>query len=208
MAQRHPPGPAMTLGNMRELGVRGSIACEGRTMTKTPKIDHMAPMTRPQGATVPAVERHPITRTPYTDRSARSGEYLIHQARLHPIIFAPAIFLAVAGVLIVGASAGLGLILIALAILKFLAKVVEQSTTEIAVTSERIVYKIGLIRRATSEMNIRKVESVLISQSVLGRMFGYGTLVVRGTGQGIEPLRKVASPLALRRSILEASGHE
>ena len=90
----------------------------------------------------------------------------------------------------------------------FLAKVVEQSTTEIAVTSERIVYKIGLIRRATSEMNIHKVESVLISQSVLGRMFGYGTLVVRGTGQGIEPLRKVASPLALRRSILEASGHE
>ena len=57
---KNPPGPPMkTLGKRASYVVRGTIAGGGRTMTKTPKIDYMAPMTRPQGAAVPAVEGHP-----------------------------------------------------------------------------------------------------------------------------------------------------
>jgi uncharacterized membrane protein YdbT with pleckstrin-like domain len=85
------------------------------------------------------------------------------------------------------------------------ARAIKRWTTEIAVTSERVVYKTGLIRRDTIEMGVRKVESVLVHQSSFGRMFGFGTVIIRGTGQGIEPLHNIAEPLALRRSILEAA---
>ena len=47
-----------------------------------------------------------------------------------------------------------------------------------------------------------KIETVDVTQSVWGRIFGYGTVVIRGTGGGIEPLRGVAAPIALRNAIL------
>jgi uncharacterized membrane protein YdbT with pleckstrin-like domain len=74
-------------------------------------------------------------------------------------------------------------------------------TTEIAVTDRRIIYKRGLIRRHTIEMNMDKVESVDVDQSVLGRIFDYGDVLVRGTGVGFEPLQMIAAPIALRNAV-------
>jgi uncharacterized membrane protein YdbT with pleckstrin-like domain len=51
-------------------------------------------------------------------------------------------------------------------------------------------------------MNMDKVESVDVDQSLLGRLFDYGTIHVLGTGQGIEHLRRIAEPLALRNAII------
>ena len=77
--------------------------------------------------------------------------------------------------------------------------------TEIAVTNRRIIYKKGLIRRQTNEMNMDKVESVQIDQSVLGRMLDYGDVTILGTGEGFETLRTIASPIELRNSITGAT---
>jgi uncharacterized membrane protein YdbT with pleckstrin-like domain len=55
--------------------------------------------------------------------------------------------------------------------------------------------------RNTAEMNMDKVESVKVDQSVLGRMLDYGTVTVVGTGQGLEPIKDVASPIAFRNAI-------
>jgi len=73
--------------------------------------------------------------------------------------------------------------------------------TEIAVTNHRIIYKTGIIRRMTKEMNMDKVESVEIDQSVLGRLLDYGNVMIVGTGEGIEKLVKTAQPIELRNSI-------
>jgi uncharacterized membrane protein YdbT with pleckstrin-like domain len=73
--------------------------------------------------------------------------------------------------------------------------------TEIAVTNRRVIYKKGLIRRQTNEMNMDKVESVQINQSILGRLLDYGDVTILGTGEGFETLRTVASPIELRNSI-------
>ena len=61
-------------------------------------------------------------------------------------------------------------------------------TTEIDVTDRRIVYKRGLIWRLAVEMNMDKVESVDVDQSVLDRLFDYGDITIRGIGTGPEPL--------------------
>ena len=54
---------------------------------------------------------------------------------------------------------------------------------------------------ASAQVLAPKVETVDVDQSVLGRLLGFGTIHVHGTGQGIENLRRVASPLRLRDAI-------
>lgn len=76
-----------------------------------------------------------------------------------------------------------------------------QTSTEIVVTSHRVLVKFGLISRRTMEMNMGKVESVDVRQGIVGRLFGYGVVVVRGTGSSIEPIKFVADPIGLRNAI-------
>jgi uncharacterized membrane protein YdbT with pleckstrin-like domain len=77
----------------------------------------------------------------------------------------------------------------------------KQWTTEIAVTDRRVIYKTGLVSRRTVEMNMDKVESVDVTQDIFGRIFNYGTVLIRGTGASLEPLSTIATPLALRNAI-------
>ena len=80
--------------------------------------------------------------------------------------------------------------------------------TEIAVTNRRVIYKKGLIRRQTNEMNMDKVESVKIDQSILGRVLDYGNVNILGTGEGFETLRTIPSPIELRNSIITGTTHK
>ncbi len=73
--------------------------------------------------------------------------------------------------------------------------------TEISVTTHRVIYKTGFVRRHTVEMNMDKVETVDVDQSLLGRLLGFGTIRVRGTGQSIESLRRISHPIQLRNAI-------
>jgi len=77
----------------------------------------------------------------------------------------------------------------------------QQWITEIAVTDRRVIVKTGLIRRHTAEMNMDKVESVTVYQSILGRLLNYGSVHVRGTGEGLGHLDYIKSPIELRNTI-------
>jgi uncharacterized membrane protein YdbT with pleckstrin-like domain len=74
-------------------------------------------------------------------------------------------------------------------------------TTEIAVTDRRIIFKRGFVRRYTIEMHLDKVESVDVDQSILGRIFNYGDIIIRGVGVGIEPLHNIDSPVEFRNHV-------
>ena len=78
----------------------------------------------------------------------------------------------------------------------------KQWITEIAVTTKRVIFKHGFIRRITSEMNMDKIESVVVTQSITGRVLDYGSIRILGTGEGMEHLYKVAAPVALRNCIV------
>ncbi len=73
--------------------------------------------------------------------------------------------------------------------------------TEILVTNRRVLYKSGIVSRHTAEMNISKIETVDIVQGIGGRLLNYGTLLIHGTGETLEPLRQVVAPLTLRNAI-------
>ena len=146
----------------------------------------------------------------YVDSVLQPNETVMHRGSLHWIVHARGIFVLViaaavfllpvaeSGRMAVHWAAGLLALVGALLVAK---SWFDQAITEIAVTNHRVIYKRGLVQRHTAEMNIDKVESVLVDQSVLGRILGYGTLDMRGTGGGIEGLKTIADPLAFRSAI-------
>jgi len=73
--------------------------------------------------------------------------------------------------------------------------------TEIVVTDRRVIYARGLIRRNTVEVNMDKIESVDVNQTLLGRIFDYGDVTVKGTGSTLEPLLSVDRPIAFRNEV-------
>jgi len=97
---------------------------------------------------------------------------------------------------------GVGVICLLLAVVQvFIARL----TNEYAVTSRRVIIKAGCISRDTLELNLSKLESVSVSQGIVGRILGYGRLIVRGTGGTAGTYKYVANPLAFKRAVNEAS---
>ena len=77
-------------------------------------------------------------------------------------------------------------------------------TTEIVVTTFRFVYKRGLIARNTQEVSLNKIEEITLRQSIWGRFFNYGELVMRGTGVGVIKLPAIDNPIQVRKIIENA----
>jgi uncharacterized membrane protein YdbT with pleckstrin-like domain len=103
-------------------------------------------------------------------------------------------------VLLVAALFTMGLTLI-LAIPLLIASWINRSTSEFAITNKRAIIKVGWIRRQTIEIHLSKVESVDVVQGVFGRMFGWGTITIVGTGGSREPFSLIANPLEFRRAV-------
>lgn len=72
-------------------------------------------------------------------------------------------------------------------------------TTEVVVTTSRMVLKLGLIARSTKEVSLNKIEEISLQQSILGRIFNYGMVTLRGTGVGVIELPNLNDPVELRR---------
>lgn len=149
----------------------------------------------------------------YVDSILEPGEQVVYRTTISWTVFGQAIWLAIAAlvVLIVEANfPGSGFEPVALALIAILAFLAfisfvrgwfRRATTEIAVTDRRVILKRGFIRRHTVEMNMQKVESVDVDQTLLGRIFNYGNVTVRGTGSTFETIRKIDSPLKLRSTV-------
>ena len=80
---------------------------------------------------------------------------------------------------------------------------VVNASTEFGVTDKRVVIKTGIIWRRTQEVILQKVESILVDQSIPGRILGYGTITITGSGGSAEPHRNIAQPLQFRRAVQE-----
>lgn len=92
---------------------------------------------------------------------------------------------------------GIGLIFLAMAYIQY-------KTTELAITTRRVIVKFGFIRRSTVEINIGKVESIQVEQGVFGRLFDYGTLIISGAGTAQAPIPGISRPMEFRRAFIEA----
>lgn len=82
---------------------------------------------------------------------------------------------------------------------------ITYATTELAITNKRVIAKSGLVQRRTIEMFLEKIESIQVDQSVLGRLFDFGSVIISGTGVHSAPFRNISDPLALRKNFMMAA---
>jgi len=78
---------------------------------------------------------------------------------------------------------------------------IRRNATEMAVTNRRVVVKTGLATRKTIEMLLSKIESIEVNESGIGRVLGYGSITLIGTGGTSEPFHLMAKPLAFRNQV-------
>jgi uncharacterized membrane protein YdbT with pleckstrin-like domain len=156
----------------------------------------------------------------YVTSNMVPGETLVYETRLHWIVMlghliVGCLLLGIPGALVLTYAlshtdmdatdlhlmeAG-GVALLAAGLIVILIGVTRRNATEMAVTNHRVVIKKGLLSRKTIEMLLNKVESIEISETAVGRMLGYGTIVIIGTGGTSEPFHKMAHPLEFRSHV-------
>lgn len=139
----------------------------------------------------------------FIDNSLMSGEKVIYRAKLHWIVFKWAIvllFLAFFMMADVGENA-IGGFLLAAIVGAF--NFIKLKTSEMGVTNKRVLIKVGLIKRHSLETLLEKVEGIQVIQSALGRILGYGTIVVVGSGGTREPFSMIDNPMKFRKKVQE-----
>ncbi len=151
----------------------------------------------------------------YVQRVLQPDETLVYSTTLHWFIYLRAArYAIVALALLIGSSfvpqdqpvaatallvaaGALGLVMLWFWLWAF----IKRATTEFAVTSRRVIIKMGLIRRDTREMNLAVVERVDVHQTILGRILDFGEVLIHGTGGSWEPFRLISDPLTFRSHI-------
>jgi uncharacterized membrane protein YdbT with pleckstrin-like domain len=158
----------------------------------------------------------------YVERHLLPGERVLYKTRLHWVLFArPALVVLIgAGLAIaVGQMSGgketqaeaarwagwVGIGIMVLGLLWGFVHWVELRTSEFAVTTTRVIFKVGLVARYTTELLLTKVESIAVQQTLTGRLLGYGDLTVIGTGGTREVFRRVRDPISFRNYVQQAS---
>lgn len=125
----------------------------------------------------------------YVDSNLMTGETVRYHARLHWSIY---IVPVLASLILIGIPFLIGVI-------------IRAKTSEFVVTSRRVIIKTGLISRKTVELNLQKVESIGVDQPIMGRILGYGSIRVVGTGGTNEPFHEIDDPMAFRKAVTEAA---
>jgi len=167
----------------------------------------------------------------YVDRNLVPGETLLYRTRHHWLVLVGPVvgglsllvpgFALLLETIVTRESAGLvvgnstispkvmaimGAILVVAAIITFSYGVAKRNATEMAVTNRRVLIKTGMTSRRTLDLMLSRVESIGVEESAAGRMLGYGSVIVRGTGGTPEPFLMIAHPQEFRRAVQQQIG--
>ena len=155
----------------------------------------------------------------YVTNNLMANERILYVGKIHWFIFVSGIFMflistALFSIIIIfedeikgGEAIYLmsGLIAFIISIVSLIKAFIFKISTELAITSKRVIAKVGFISRNTVELNHKKVESFIVDQSIFGRIFGFGTIVVCGTGGGQTPIPNIDNPLEFRRQAMQVA---
>jgi uncharacterized membrane protein YdbT with pleckstrin-like domain len=149
----------------------------------------------------------------YVEKNLLPGEQVVYRTGLHWIaLLAPIVFLGLAFAFALwsmlrpqdqasGPIRVFGLVILCVALLVFLVKLVYFRSAEFAVTSKRVMLKVGWMRRHSLELILSKVEAISVDQNFRGRVFGYGTITITGTGGTKETFESLAHPFEFRSQV-------
>jgi uncharacterized membrane protein YdbT with pleckstrin-like domain len=154
----------------------------------------------------------------YIQRSLGDGEQVVKLGRFHwlynlrawlalvvPVLALIAVFVW-ADEMVREGLAILAVALVVVGIVAFFTMMIHKWTTEIGITSHRLVKKTGFISLKTAEVALPNIEGVRVTQTLWGRVFGYGRIRVEGTGDDHIDIPNIDDPVGFRRAIETAKG--
>jgi len=147
----------------------------------------------------------------FIDKNLLANEVVIYRAHMHWVIFLNTFLYLLLSIVVCGfnlrltepnqllwAISILGLLL---AFISSITGYIRYKTSEFAITNKRVLIKIGFIQRHSLEVLLHKVEGIGVNQSILGRILGFGTITVTGTGGTKETFDLIAAPLEFRKQV-------
>jgi uncharacterized membrane protein YdbT with pleckstrin-like domain len=155
----------------------------------------------------------------YVQKHLIDGETIIYETRLHWIVLIGPVMLGLlfgltgVGLLVLsgrttadqtGAHQGLivlGAVFFAVALIFIIRGILVRNATEMTVTNKRVFVKVGMAARRTIELLLSRVESIGVEESVMGRMLGFGAVIIHGTGGTPEVFNMIAHPLEFRTQV-------
>jgi len=155
----------------------------------------------------------------YAEKNLAPGETILHRARYHWIFYHLPLLLLLLAVLLgiasfyatqkapgEGVARPVGLLALGFAVLAailFLARRIRASADEFVVTNRRVMRKTGLVAREIEQVPVEKIQDVTIEQGVLGRLLGYGTVLVETASDrmGMVAFPDIARPEAFRNAL-------
>ena len=147
----------------------------------------------------------------YIDRNLLAGERVVFRTRLHwkllvgPLLFLLATCVPVAWLYLQGPWTIGVLLAPALGLLVLAAAIVKRQSSDFAVTNKRVMMKTGVLSTRSVELLLGKIEAIAVNQSLGGRLFGYGNIVVTGSGGTEESFADIQGPLDFRRAVQSVS---
>ncbi|MGB7767650.1 MAG: PH domain-containing protein [Verrucomicrobiia bacterium] len=76
--------------------------------------------------------------------------------------------------------------------------------SNITLTNRRLIFRTGLVVRVAGELPLENVEAIFIVEPLLGRILGYGTVIVTSVGGLRFPLRYITSPQNFHATLQKA----
>jgi len=144
----------------------------------------------------------------YIDNSLLEGESVVFKTRRHKIVFLwPMIWLLAGFGTLIGSYFidediwVFSVVFVVVALIHGGILWLEYITSEFGVTNQRVIIKEGFIKRKTMEVFLKRIESVQVDQSVMGRILDFGIVVVAGTGGAQDPFEKIRNPLEFKKQI-------
>ncbi|MEN3369271.1 MAG: hypothetical protein V7609_1414 [Verrucomicrobiota bacterium] len=145
----------------------------------------------------------------YTAATLQANERPLYKTTIHwMVLVSPIVWAALSLIIILPIAMFIswkgyywGWVLLLIPIGLLLSAAIAVKTSELVITDRRVLIKVGFIQRQTFEMFISKIESVAVAQGMIGRIFDYGTVEIRGTGGSSESFATIAAPLQFRDAI-------
>ncbi|WP_278599513.1 PH domain-containing protein [Bacteroides nordii] len=140
----------------------------------------------------------------YIQNNLQAGEEIKYKADIHWYIFVYPAILLLLGAFFSSAQTGfiyyIGLLLLLLGLFQLIRRVLLKMGAEYVVTNKKVILKSGILSRDALELILSKCEGLRINQSVMGRILGFGSIVVT-TGGATNQFNFIANPMKFRNEI-------
>jgi uncharacterized membrane protein YdbT with pleckstrin-like domain len=100
----------------------------------------------------------------------------------------------------------IGIAIVALlAMVSAFVDILRWQNNEYIVTSRRVIHANGIFSKNILDSSLNKINDVILQQSMMGRIFNYGTIkILTATEEVINLLDRIANPIGFKHAMLEA----